>query len=67
MASLTLLCLLHCTMWLERITTPRLSGGRCHSERSEESVSQPVTLPSHRFFAALRMTGEIGALQKPYR
>src|SRR5689334_23820612 len=30
----------------------------CHSERSEESTSLPVTVPARRFFAALRMTGE---------
>src|SRR5690348_9237656 len=35
----------------------------CHSERSEESTSQPVMVPERRFFAALRMTGQGGSLK----
>src|SRR5690348_1120615 len=45
------------TLPLSLQNTTNQSRANCHSERSEESTSQPVTLPSARFFAALRMTG----------
>src|SRR5579859_1590294 len=43
----------------ERSFSPWHRPLACHSERSEESTCQPVTMPSCRFFAALRMTGRV--------
>src|SRR5690348_1343612 len=51
--------ILHYTSLLLLIRQVSLNRPVCHSERSEESTFQSVAMPEHRFFAALRMTGEV--------